>query len=281
MSIINLPLPGTSRDPIYPDSDGEPMAETGFPATAMCQLWMTLNARYSSRADVYCAADMFLYYEQGNPLARRTPDVMVCIGVSGNHLRRSYRLWEERVPPTVIFELTSGKTRREDEIEKRLVYARIGVAEYYMFDPEGKYLRPRMRGYHLGPAGYEPVAAEPGGELRFVSPALGLIVEPEGVWLRLTDARTGARLPWPTELSAFADEAEAVAVEAQKRAGRAEQQAKRAQRRAEAAKSQVAAVEEQRDDLRRLADETERRAIEAERRAAALEEEIKRLRGEG
>lgn len=99
MSIINPPLPGTTREPLYPDSDGELMAETGFHAAAMAELFQSLYTRYASRTDAYIAMNMFLYYEQGNPRACRAPDVMACIGVAGNHLRRSFRIWEERVPP--------------------------------------------------------------------------------------------------------------------------------------------------------------------------------------
>ena len=197
MSISTVPPPGTTRDPLYPDSDGKPMAETGFHVTAMIELLQMLALHFASRTDVYIAADMFLYYEQGNPRARRAPDVMFCQGVSGNHHRRSFRIWEEHVPPTVIFEVTSKKTRREDEVEKPAVYANIGVAEYFLFDPEGDYLRPRMRGYRLGPAGYQPIAPEATGKLIFLSHELGMTVEPEGMLPRLTDVRTGERHPLP------------------------------------------------------------------------------------
>lgn len=259
MSIINPPLPGTTREPLYPDSDGELMAETGFHAAAMAELFQSLYTRYASRTDAYIAMNMFLYYEQGNPRACRAPDVMACIGVAGNHLRRSFRIWEERAPPTVVFEVTSSKTRREDEVEKPAIYARIGVAEYYLFDPEGEYLHPRLQGYRLRGDRYETMATEPGEELRFLSRELGLIIEPEGVLLRLTDARSGQQLPWMTEWPARATEAEATAAQAQKHAHRAEQQAKRVERRLEQA---------------------ERRAEAERRRAEALEEEIRRLRGE-
>jgi hypothetical protein len=37
-------------------------------------------------------------------------------GVSGNHERRSFRIWEEGVAPTVIFAMTSKDTRYEDEV---------------------------------------------------------------------------------------------------------------------------------------------------------------------
>lgn len=269
MSISTVPLPGASSDPLYPDSDGEPMAETQLHAAAMIELWQSLKGHFSARDDVYVGVNMFLYYEQGNPLARRAPDVFVSIGVSGNHPRRSFRIWEEGVPPTVIFELTSLKTRREDEIEKPRVYASIGVAEYFMFDPVGEYLRPRLRGYRLGPQAYEALPAEAEGELRFVSRELGLIIEPAGDLLRLIDARTHAPLPSLAELR----ERAATVSQADRRAARAEKQAKLARRRAEAESRRAEA------ESRRAVAES-RRADTESRRADALEQEIRRLRGD-
>ena len=276
MSISTVPPPGTTRDPLYPDSDGKPMAETGFHVTAMIELLQMLALHFASRTDVYIAADMFLYYEQGNPRARRAPDVMFCQGVSGNHHRRSFRIWEEHVPPTVIFEVTSKKTRREDEVEKPAVYANIGVAEYFLFDPEGDYLRPRMRGYRLGPAGYQPIAPEATGKLIFLSHELGMTVELEGMLPRLTDVRTGERLRFISELG---EEAAQAAV-ARFQAEQAYQQVERAKRQTKRAKQESERAKQESERAKQESEASRRRADEAERRAAALEAELKRLRGE-
>src|SRR6266576_706296 len=98
-TIATKPLPGTTKDPLYPDSDGEPMGETGFHVLAIVHLFDALSLYFRDRDDVYVAADMFMYYEKGNPSACKAPDVMVSIGVAGNHQRRSFRTWEEGVAP--------------------------------------------------------------------------------------------------------------------------------------------------------------------------------------
>ncbi|HWB11132.1 MAG TPA: Uma2 family endonuclease [Pirellulales bacterium] len=188
ISISTRPLPGTTRDPLYPDSDGEPIGETDYHVVATIHLLAALRQWYRQREDVYVAGDMLLYYEEGNPRACRGPDVMVCKGVQGKHRRRSFRTWEEGIAPSVIFEVTSRKTRREDEEEKPRVYAGLGVKELYLFDPEGEYLRPRLKGFRLAAGQYQAVAADAEGKL--FSPELGLGLAVEKDLSRLIDPAT-------------------------------------------------------------------------------------------
>src|SRR6185437_10865018 len=147
MSITTSPPPGTTIDPLYPDSDGKPMGETGLHVIAILELFGSLRRHFKSRQDIYVAADMFLYYEQGNPRACKAPDVMVAKGIHGKHERRSFRVWEEKAVPTVAFEVTSAKSRCEDAVEKPRAYAQVGIAEYFIFDPLDEYLRPRLQGF--------------------------------------------------------------------------------------------------------------------------------------
>lgn len=245
MSISIPPLPGTTRDPLYPDSDGVPLGETDFHVLAATHLYYALKRRYRQQEDVYVAVNMLLYYEEGDPSKFRGPDVMVCKGVAGNHLRRSFRTWEEGVVPTVIFEVTSKKTRQEDKIEKPLVYAALGVKELFLFDPEGEYLRPRLQGFELRRRKYAPLTANADGLL--LSKELGLLLEIEGNLLRLIDPATGKRLPTDEEL---ADEAQQATL--------ARREAKKAKRQAAKAKGELQA---------------------AKQRAAELEAELARIRG--
>jgi hypothetical protein len=119
--------------------------------------------------------------------------------------RQSYLLWEEGVPPAVVVELTSASTRREDTVQKPREYAALGVREYYLFDPRGEFLTPRLQGYHLA-ANHRYVRLA-GDELD--SPALRLrLVVREG-WLRLLDPAAGALLPTLEEAEAARVAAEA------------------------------------------------------------------------
>ncbi|HEV7223391.1 MAG TPA: Uma2 family endonuclease [Pirellulales bacterium] len=253
MSISTTPLPGTAADPLYPDSDGKPMGETQDHILAIIELYLTLERHFKNQQNVHVAADLFLYYEQGNPRACKAPDVMVSKGVCGKHRRRSFRVWEEKAVPTVAFEVTSAKSRREDAVEKPRAYAQVGIAEYFIFDPLDEYLRPRLQGFRLGSNGYEPLLPDDDGRLQ--SRELGLLLVPEGALLRLIDAQTGAALPSLGELESQAGQM-----------AKASQAMEQAQRDAERANERAAA---------------ESRRAEAEsRRAAALEEELTRLRGQ-
>ncbi|MGH2544173.1 MAG: Uma2 family endonuclease, partial [Ardenticatenaceae bacterium] len=113
----------------YPESDGKPMAETEVHRQEMTDLIAALAEFFRHQPDVYVGGNMLLYYEEGNPHASVAPDVFVVKGVS-KEVRRTYQLWREQRPPTVIWEITSRSTRLEDLGNKRVLYAMIGVQEY-------------------------------------------------------------------------------------------------------------------------------------------------------
>jgi len=211
MSISTRPLPGTKFDPLYPETDGEPMGEGAFHLAAMVYLYAALSRLFERREDVYVAADMFVYYMQGNPSAKRAPDVMVAKGVMGNHPRQSFRTWEEGVAPTVVFEVLSKKTRDEDENVKNFEYSTMGVAEYFLFDPEGLGTESPLRGYCLRDGQYAPLPSDAAG--RMASRELGLTLDVEGPLLRLIDPRTGRRLMTYSELAEEVEEAKQRTVE--------------------------------------------------------------------
>ena len=104
----------TASKPIhYPESDGKPMGETDLHIDALIYLREALKDYFRDEAQVYVAGNMFLYYEEGNPAACLAPDVFVVQGVIKQE-RRTYKLWEEGRPPTVVFEITSRDSRLED-----------------------------------------------------------------------------------------------------------------------------------------------------------------------
>jgi Uma2 family endonuclease len=132
----------------YPEGDGKPMAESDAHISQLINAREIIKHWLREAAMAYVGANMLLYYQEGNPKKRVAPDVYVVWGV-GKKYRRSYKLWEEKQAPQVVFEFTSRKTQEEDLGTKRLIYSRIGVEEYYLFDPYGHYLNPPLRGYQL------------------------------------------------------------------------------------------------------------------------------------
>jgi Uma2 family endonuclease len=177
----------------YPESDGEPMAETQLHLQEMIYLIDTLEERFLDEPGVFVGGNLSFYYEQGVKDAVVAPDAFVAKGLAdGKALRRKYLLWEERQLPCFAAEVTSETTRKRDERDgtKWKLYERLGIEEYFLFDPEGDYLNPRLQGYRLAGGRYRPIAPEPDGSL--LSATTGILFRAEGVRLRLTAAATGA-----------------------------------------------------------------------------------------
>ena len=200
----------------YPESDGQPVAETDVHRTLMFELIGMLQAFFRDDPHVYISGNLFVYYQEGNPRRVVAPDVFVVQGVP-NRLRRIYKLWEEGVVPAVVFELTSRSTRGEDLHSKYDLYERLGVREYFLFDPLGEYLRPPCQGYRLEQGRYRPLAAGADGSLWSV--ALGLALHVRGTQLRLYDPEHQRWLPTPQEETAARRAAEERAEVAEEQAG--------------------------------------------------------------
>jgi Uma2 family endonuclease len=251
-SLIQRPLPGTVPDPRYPDSDGRFMGDTDFHNHAMRDICEGLEDFFDLQP-VYVASNLIMYYDKDDPRQRRDPDVLVAKNV-GKHKRRSFRVWEEKTLPCVLFEIASRKTWRNDIGEKRDLYAQLRIKEYFIFDPEGRYLDPPLQGFRTWKGKSIPIEPDSDGSL--LSKELGLRLVPEGSSLRLVDVKTGA--PIPTRLERAEQEKE-----------RAEKQRKRAEEEKKRTEEEKKRTEKQR-----------KRAEEEQERNAELVAELERLRVE-
>ena len=154
----------------YPESDGKPMGETDRHRNQMVR-HIELLTSYFAGQRVYVSGDLLVYYEQGNPKKFVVPDAFVVKGLEQRD-RRIYKIWLEGKAPDVVIETTSRKTRRKDLIHKPQLYARLGVKEYFLFDPDQEYLDPPLQGHRL--IGQEFVQIEPDVSGALVSEELGL-----------------------------------------------------------------------------------------------------------
>ncbi|MGI8549709.1 MAG: Uma2 family endonuclease, partial [Dehalococcoidia bacterium] len=232
----------------YPEGDGKPLAESRLHVEALMRLILIFQERYRQRPDVLVSGNIFLFYVEGEPNKRLSPDVFVALGVPREPVRPSYYVWREGKAPDVVFEVTSKSTRREDQGKKQRIYESIGVQEYYLYDPLRDWVRAGLQGYRLGARGYEPIVADAGRGL--VSEVLGVRLVLDGSLLQCYDLETGERLLTGEERAEA--EAEAEAARAVVEAARADREAEG--RRQEATARQVAdlrAAELQRrlDDL--------------------------------
>ena len=144
---------------------------------------------------MYVSGDLLIYYEEGNPRVSVAPDVFVVFGVE-DRMRMSYKVWEEGKGPDFVLEVASPGTWREDVGPKREVYARLGVGEYWLYDPLGEHLSPELQGYRRVGGGYERQAAVESldGRLGLHSETLGLDLWAGGREMRFRDPVTGLDL---------------------------------------------------------------------------------------
>ena len=262
----DVPHSGTRYPPPrkihYPESDGLPLAETRFQYDSLTYAAGALEVWFRDRPDVAVEGRRLLYYVEGDPRSRVSPDVFVVIGAPKRR-RRTYRIWEEPKGPDFVLEVTSKSTRWVDRGFKRDLYARLGVSEYWLFDPTGDWLDPRLQGNRLAGGVYEPLApiGIEGGERVLRSAVLGLDVFVDGEEIRFRDPATGRKLLTLEETDL-----------AWREAVRAGMEAVRARQEAERAREEDTRVREETDRAR---EETDRALEEARARIAELEARLR------
>ena len=179
----------------YPSSDGKPLAENDAQLHAILYAVAALRGRYRDRPDAYVSGDLLVYYEEGNPRVSVAPDAFVVFGVE-DRKRMSYKVWEEGKGPDFVLEVASPHTWREDVERKPGIYAGLGVSEYFLFDPLGEHLSPRLQGYRLVGGPYEPLVVVESIDrtLTLTSEVLGLELRAKGEEMRFHDPATGETL---------------------------------------------------------------------------------------
>jgi len=194
----------------YPDSDGRPLGETPVHVRNSFDVFWELDTFFLDDPQVYVAANMFVYYVQGDRNRHVSPDVFLVRGVPKHTVpeRRSYRVWENNgKAPNLVIEITSASTCEEDRDDKMTIYRdTLGVQEYFLFDPYEEYLEPRLQGYRLRAGEFLPIEPISG---RLPSEGTGLHLEADGWQLRLYDPATGKWLRTPQEEREARQQAEA------------------------------------------------------------------------
>jgi Uma2 family endonuclease len=193
MATVTTPRPWENG---YPTWSKYPMPETDWHRDLMFALIEVLKAYFAGAPLVYVSGNLLIFYEPGNKRKHVSPDVFVVRGVA-KHDRPNYLVWEEGKGPELVIELTSKTTRKQDLEKKFQLYRDVlKVQEYFLFDPLGDYLKPRLQGFRLRAREYHPI--RPVAD-RLPSKVVGLHLEPNGRDLRLYDPATGKWLPTPQE----------------------------------------------------------------------------------
>jgi len=159
VQLSSLVSPSNVDDIEYPSEDGLPMAESDAQRKSLMYCVEALGLHFDRDPNIYVSGNLLIYYEKGNIHKSVAPDAFVVLGVP-KHDRLSYKIWQEGKAPDVVIEIASKSTWQKD-IENRKLYARLGVKEYFQFDPTGEYLDSRLLGHWLDDDGtYQPIASE-------------------------------------------------------------------------------------------------------------------------
>ena len=231
-------------DPVhYPDSDGHFLPENPLQARAIISVRVNLMRHFQDVPNIVLEGDMFLYYKKGKPRKSVAPDVFV---VRDHDLgkRMTYKLWVERKPPDFALEVVSPTSEVRNQVDKKALYASLGIQEYFLFQPDATRPEPRLLGYRLWGRRYVDVPPEPGSPHRreLCCETLGVSLRAEGELMRVRDLSTGRDYPWIAEWNAE-DKARAAQYQAEVAARRAaESRARTAESRAQAAESRARAA---------------------------------------
>jgi len=192
----------------FPESDGQPMAETYPNVLQMLDLLTTLETLFDVQGragSTTVGANQFVYYNPANGRDNISPDVYAVFDVPP-HNPPKWRTWVQGKFPDIVFEITSPSTQYNDLSDapggKRARYALLGAREYYIYDPQQE-MAPPFLGFERRGGRMAPLPALPDGgiwspllrtELRPVAlPATEL--RAAGTWLRVIDPRSGQPIP--------------------------------------------------------------------------------------
>ena len=228
------------------------MSETRTHFRMMACLYSSLRTLFGHRSDIALAANTPLHYAESHAELHKIPDLMVIKGGRSNGERAALHSWEEHSVPAVVFEITSAATWLEDLVNKSALYMRLGVKEYFIFDPHGAVLKEGVQGLRLHNGEYLPITPNKEGTL--ASTELGVHLVRQGDLLRLIDPESKQIIPWGEEVAGFtasaSPEVDTTALQAALQ--RAEEAALRAEERAARAEEKATHVDQDSQRFRNL-----------------------------
>jgi len=253
--------------PFVLDPDGYLMADL-VPKTPryswrMANYATVLWVHYKGPRGVVCV-DVSMPYMEGCPGKMVSPDLLVALSAEKDDGRDFYKLWEEPTPDFVLDDL-SPANGRSGAVDKRVLYRRLGVREYWLFDetgtrlPDDAVLPPGglLVGYRLHDDGYAPIHPNAAG--RLPSAALGLELVMRDGLLRFFDPAAGEYL--------------LIYEESAQRRKAAERLTEALNRETEALRQETEAINRETEALNRETEATRREGQGAERRTAVLRRE--------
>ncbi|WP_104909541.1 Uma2 family endonuclease [Nostoc sp. 'Lobaria pulmonaria (5183) cyanobiont'] len=132
--------PPTQPKVIYPDSDGQPVANNTIQFGWIVEIKQNIDWLFADDPNVFVAGDLFWYPVEGRNKIVNAPDVMVVlgrpkgVGVARRRHRLCYQQWKEQgVAPQIVFEILFPSNTQTEMDKKLLFYDRYGMEEYYIY----------------------------------------------------------------------------------------------------------------------------------------------------
>ena len=171
-SAVETPWYDLIGDP-EPPEDGMQQEET---ILTSC---LFLRARYEDDPTVLYANQTFVIYNSNVPGSVVAPDGFIVFGVDARQIkqvRNSYRIKEWGQTPAFVMEVASESTAPKDLHEKREIYARMKVQEYWRFDRMAEYYGEPLVGERLVDGEYQrfELHGEANGDVWSHSEVLGV-----------------------------------------------------------------------------------------------------------
>lgn len=222
-----------ARELLYPDSDGQPMADNTLQFRWIVLIKENLELLFADQPDVFVAGDLLWYPVEGHPEIRVAPDALVVFGRPKGE-RGSYQQWkEDNIAPQVVFEILSPGNRLKEMLKKQEFYHDHGVEEYYIYDPDRNDLHGLLR-TGVGLRTIEEIQ-------NWTSPRLGIRFVVTGTTLELYRPDGRPFLSF-LELEQRAEQADQRAEQADQRAEQERQRADQEYQRAERLAAQLRAL---------------------------------------
>ena len=156
-----------------------------------------LYERYQDRPDVFVNGGGFVSYDETDGNRRVAPDLFIAFDVDVAGIYENlpnFWIWEIGKAPDFVMEVASPSTAANDLGWKRELYQRLGIQEYWCFDPTGGdlYGKP-ITGERLVAGQYEEYELQYGddGSVRAHSELLDVVFHWNGDEFDALDPTTG------------------------------------------------------------------------------------------
>ena len=184
---------------ILPDPPKDPERMEQMPTIAMA--FYMIKDFHAGQGDVLVGSEGYLCQSARSYSDQYVPDLIFARVDEPDtvvNIQNGYVIDEVGKPPDFVLEVASPSTGRADYTTKRDGYARLGVVEYWRFDPSGGEYHDRpLAGDLLVDGAYQPIELhyEPDGSIWGRSAALALDLYWQTGDLRFYDYGRGVFLP--------------------------------------------------------------------------------------